>query len=112
MLSQPAVIAVVDDDPGARDGVAALLRSLGYLTEQYRSAEEFIEAAMRTQASCLVLDIQLDGMSGVELARYLSRFGFAFPIIFMTGSDSDVQHREAMHVGHVAYLRKPFPADR
>lgn len=112
MMSQPAVIAVVDDDPVNRAAMASLLSALGYRPELYSSAEEFIDAAMRTEASCLVLDIQLTGMSGVELGRYLSTFGFAFPIIFMTGSDSGSLRRQALQIGHVAYLKKPFSADQ
>jgi FixJ family two-component response regulator len=112
MVSRPAKIAVIDDDCGNRAALASVLSALGYRTELYPSAEEFVDFALRTEASCLLLDIQLGGMSGVELGRYLARFGFAFPIIFMTGSDSEKLRRQALQVAHVAYLRKPFSADR
>jgi FixJ family two-component response regulator len=67
---------------------------------------------MTTEASCLVVDIQLGDISGVELGEHLSATGFEFPIISMTGSEEETHRRQAMDFGCVAYLHKPFPADR
>src|SRR4051794_8027750 len=108
MEKQRIALAIVDDDPGMRDSLEDLLSIHGYRTEVYSSAEEFIRAAITTEASCIVIDIQLGDISGVELARHLSATGFTFPIIFVTGSLEERHRRQALDVGCVAYLQKPF----
>jgi FixJ family two-component response regulator len=110
MEKQRIVIAIVEDDPGVRGSLEELLSTFEYRTELYSSAEEFVRAAITTEASCIVIDIQLGDTSGVELARHLSATGFTFPIIFMTGSLEEKHRRQALDFGCVAYLRKPFPA--
>jgi len=110
MENQRIVIAIVDDDPGMRDCLEELISTFGYRAEVYSSAEEFVRAAITTEASCIVIDIQLGDTSGVELAHRLSATGFTFPIIFMTGSLEERHRRQALDFGCVAYLRKPFPA--
>jgi len=112
MAAERNVIAVLDDDPALRLALGDLLSLSGYRTELYASAEEFITAAKTTEASCLVVDIQLGKVSGVELGRQLSRAGFTFPIVFMTGSQDEGFRRQAMDLGCVAYLHKPFPKAR
>ena len=112
MAAQPDVIAIIDDDSGMRVGLRNMLSSFGYRTELYASAEEFIDIAMKSEASCLVVDVQLGEISGLELARYLSNFGLAFPVIFMSGSDDENLRRQGLGLGCVAYLRKPFSTDR
>jgi FixJ family two-component response regulator len=104
------VVAIIDDDPAMRQSLERMLSAFGYRTEIYGSAEEFVRAAITTEAACLVVDIQLGDISGVELGRHLSATGFEFPIIFMTGSVEEVHRRQAMDHGCVAYLQKPFPA--
>jgi FixJ family two-component response regulator len=102
------VILVVDDDPGFLKGIARLLKHHGYDTEVFDSAERFLERAVPSRASCIVLDIHLDGMSGIELRRRLTSPGCP-PVIFMTGNDKESTHKEALEAGCIAYLRKPFP---
>jgi FixJ family two-component response regulator len=111
MATQRIIVAVVDDDFALRKATATLLSALGYCTELFASGEAFLDAAMRSEASCLIVDIQLGDISGVELGHQLAATGFKFPIIFMTASDDDTIRRRAMQLGCVAYLRKPFPAD-
>jgi FixJ family two-component response regulator len=106
------VIAVVDDDPLVRKAMGGLLSSLGYRAELYASAAEFIAAALTTEASCLLLDVQLGAMTGIELARHLISTGFSFPTIFMTGSRNESYQRDGISLGCVDYLHKPFPASR
>jgi len=106
------VIAIIDDDRAVRDGMADLVAALGYRTEVYSSAEEFIEAAMKSEASCLLVDIQLGDITGVELARQLLVMGLTFPVIFMTGSQDAMFQKQATEIGCVAYLLKPFPANQ
>ena len=107
-----SVIAVVDDDAGVRCALENLLSAYGYRAELFASAECFLNAAATSEATCLVIDIQLGDISGVELGRQLSAAGFKFPVIFMTGSDDDMIRMQAMDFGCVAFLRKPFPACR
>jgi FixJ family two-component response regulator len=112
MAGQQRVIAIIDDDPGIRKSLETLLAVHRYGVEAYSSAEEFINSAIVTEASCLIVDIQLGDISGIELGRHLSGSGFAFPIIFITGSEDEMLRRQAMDFGCVAYLRKPFPMAR
>ena len=102
------VIAVVEDDAGIRDALERLLTSWGYGVELYGSAEEFIGAAISSVAACLLVDIQLGDISGVELGRHLLSNGLTFPIIFMTGSQDEIVRRQALDFGCIAYLLKPL----
>ena len=106
-MSQEIVIAIVDDDAGVRGALEVLLKHWTYRVELYGSAEEFIRAAASSSASCLLVDIQLGDISGVELGRHLATDGFEFPIIFMTGSRDESIRRQATDFGCAAYLLKP-----
>lgn len=110
MATSRNVVAIVDDDPEIRQALESMLSAFGYRTELYASAEEFVRAAITSEADCLLVDIQLGDLSGIELGRHLSATGFAYPIIFMTGSDEETFRRQALDQGCVAYLQKPFPA--
>jgi FixJ family two-component response regulator len=111
-MAQRNVIAVMDDDEGVRDATGALLSAFGYCTELFASAEEFLSAALTSKAKCLVVDIQLGEVSGLDLGRQLAATGFKLPIIFMTGSKDERLRRQALDLGCVALLHKPFPAER
>jgi FixJ family two-component response regulator len=104
------VVAVVDDDPGMLRAMRELLWALDYDTELYVSAETFISFATGSKAVCLLVDIQLGGMSGIELRRRLAAAGCGTPVIFMTGSVSEALREQALAAGCVALLQKPFPA--
>ena len=108
MLTAKKVIAVIDDDEIMLEALEQLLASLGYQTELYESAEAFIEAAPKSEAACLLVDIHLGDISGIELGRQLSGMDFTFPIIFMTGSDDNFVRKQAMELGCIAFLQKPF----
>jgi FixJ family two-component response regulator len=110
MLKQEHTIAVVDDDPEMRSAMAVLLSAYGYRAETFDSAETFLTCASTCKAMCLIIDIQLGDISGVELANQLAADGFKYPIIFMTGLDDEPIRRQANAAGCVAFLRKPFPA--
>ena len=107
MAMREHTIAVVDDDPRVCKALARLLTVLGYRVELFDSAEEFLKAAAASRAACLIVDVQLGGVSGLELARRLSAAGFEFPIVFMTGSDDRSIRWECMALGCVAFLQKP-----
>jgi CheY-like chemotaxis protein len=112
VTKRPPVIAIIDDDPDILEALDLGLSSRGYRPALFASAEEFLSAATTSEAACLVVDVQLGGISGVELARQLSASGCTFPIIFMTGSRDERYRRQAMDIGCVAFLLKPFPEDR
>jgi FixJ family two-component response regulator len=107
MLASP-VVAIIDDDGSVRHAVARLVSSEGYRTEVYTSAEDFIDQVMDSEASCLLSDVHMKELSGVELARHLSCLGLVLPVILMTGSDDQTLRKEAMELGCIAYLRKPL----
>jgi FixJ family two-component response regulator len=111
MAMRRIVVAVVDDNLAIRKAMARLLSASGYCTELFASGEAFLDAAARSRASCLIVDIQLGDISGVELGRQLATTGFTIPIIFMTAADDETLRSGAAQLGCVAYLRKPFPAD-
>jgi FixJ family two-component response regulator len=110
MTNCEMTVAVIDDDPEMRASMACLLSAYGYCPETFDSAETFLTCASTSKATCLVVDIQLGDISGVELAHQLAAEGFSYPIIFMTGLDDEVIRRQALAAGGVAFLRKPFPA--
>lgn len=104
------IIAVIDDHPEIRASLEALLSAYGYDVETFDSAETFLACASTCRAFCLIVDIHLGDVTGVELARQLAADGFKFPIIFVTGHRDGCVERQAFAVGGVAFLYKPFPA--
>jgi CheY-like chemotaxis protein len=105
MLDQP--IVVVEDDAGMSKAIERLLRAAGFQPVSFVSAEELLQTEAADSAACLVLDIHLPGLSGLELARLLIGSGRAKPIIFITGQDEAPLRDEARRLG-CAYFRKPF----
>ena len=103
------VIAVVDDDPEMRAAMASLLSAYGYGAETFDSAETFLTCASTSKATCLVVDIQLGDVSGVELAHQLTADGFAYPIIFMTTRSFAL--RRPQRVGSLFFTSR-FPPKR
>lgn len=100
-------IAVVDDDESFRRSLERLLRALGYETSLYSSAEAFLAPAQHPTPDCLVLDIHLGGMSGLDLQRRLRELGSTAPVVFVTANDTPIGRAEAERVGCSAYLLKP-----
>jgi FixJ family two-component response regulator len=103
-------VAVVDDDAGMRAATQDLLNSNGLHTRDFSSAEQFLRSKLGCQAECLVLDLQLPGMTGLELQRELQARGLSIPAIFATAEDdADWQlQTQILQAGAVAVLRKPF----
>jgi len=111
MVSQTQIVAVVEDDASMMTGIERLLWANGFGTEAYTSAEAYLDRAAASKASCLVIDIHLGEISGIELRRRLAASGSTQAVIFMTAVDTENTRKEAMAAGCVAYLRKPFPAN-
>ena len=101
------VIAIVEDDNFVREATNALLSSYGYRTEQYESAEDFIECLALSEAACLVSDVHLEGLSGIEMGRHLCEIGYTVPIIFVTGAHDEALRRQAKELGCIGYFAKP-----
>jgi FixJ family two-component response regulator len=107
MPGQYQSIAVVEDDAGMKKAIERLLRAAGFQPVSFASAEELLQTEAAESAVCLVLDIHLPGLSGLELRRILVASGRAKPIIFITGQDEPSLRDEAQRLG-CAYFRKPF----
>jgi len=107
-----SVVAVIDDEDTVREAIAALVASKGYRTEVYASAEEFITHVAQSEAACLVVDVHLGDLTGIELGRHLDSLGYTFPMIFVTGSDDHGLQKQAVELGCMAYLRKPIASGR
>jgi FixJ family two-component response regulator len=103
------VISIVDDDDSVRESLARLVRSVGFSVMVFGSAEEFLTSGQGRNADCLILDIRMPGMSGLELQRELLAGDRSLPLIFITahGSDPEVRAR-ALGAGAVDYLIKPL----
>lgn len=101
-------IFIVDDDSAVRDALKLLLRSVGQAVETYGSAQEFLDAYGEDRPGCLVLDIRMPGMSGLELQQKLNERHSILPIIFITGHGDVPMAVEAMQAGAVDFIQKPF----
>ena len=108
MSREPITVYVVDDDDSIRMALERLLRSAGYHARTFESAEEFLEFAPKPDEGCLVLDIHLPKMTGLDLQEELVSRGAKYAIIFMTAFHNPRWQKRAKKMGAVAYLRKPF----
>jgi FixJ family two-component response regulator len=104
----PRTIGIVEDDPSMLRATEALLDAHGFATVSFASAEEFLARGIAYQFDCLVLDIHLSGMSGIELHTRLKALGRNPPVIFMTAVENEGLWREALKTGCVSCLRKPL----
>ena len=102
------VISIVDDDQSMRDATSALVRSLGFATATFASAEDFLESARVDDTSCLITDVQMPGLSGVELQSRLIAQGRHMPIIGVTAHPEESIRTQMMEAGAVGFLSKPF----
>jgi FixJ family two-component response regulator len=108
-MRQPdAVIAIVDDDPSAREGLESLIRSAGWRVETFASAQEFLARPPTEVLNCLILDLQLPGLSGLDLQKRMAEVGLEIPIVFLTGHGNIPASVQAMKAGAVEFLTKPF----
>ncbi len=105
----PPLIAVVDDDASVRESLESLIRSSGYSVKLFASAEEFLNSPGLHETNCLILDVRLPGMDGIDLHRHLLAKHYKVPVIFITAHASDEHTRSrALRNGAVDYLIKPF----
>lgn len=109
--SSGSVVALVENDEGLRQALQRMLEISGFTTETFDSAEALLAVDGAVRARCLVLDVQLPGMSGFDLHRCLEVHGRSRPVIFITAFDSAATRARAAASGAVAYLPKPFPVE-
>src|SRR5438876_1729772 len=102
------LIYVVDDDASVREALGSLIRSAGLEVETFASAQEFLACSRADVPSCLVLDVQLPGLSGLDLQRELAKAGVHIPIIFLTGHGDIPTSVRAIKAGALEFLTKPF----
>ncbi len=102
------VVYVVDDDPSIRDALDSLIRSVGFRAQTFASAQDFLKSTRPDAPGCLVLDVRLPGLSGLDLQRELARVDIRIPIIFITGHGDIPMSVSAMKGGAVEFLTKPF----
>lgn len=107
MPSRPLVV-VIDDDLSVRESLPDLLMQCGFAATAFASADAFLASSVMAQTSCLILDIAMPGMSGVELTRELARQGQAIPVIFITGGGDESDRPRLLQEGVVECLFKPF----
>jgi len=108
MSEQRPVVYVVDDDPAIRSLLIKLVKSIGLPVEAFASSQEFLSSARPEGPACLVLDVRLPGLSGLELQERLVQSGVDIPVIFITGFGNIPQSVRAMKAGAVDFLEKPF----
>jgi FixJ family two-component response regulator len=107
-LPQVPVISIIDDDASVRVATNRLVRSLGYIARTFASAEEFLASSQANDTSCMIADVQMPGMSGIELQSHLLAQGRRLPIIFITAFPEESARTKALNAGAVCFLTKPF----
>ncbi len=102
------LISVIDDDESVRRTTSRLIESFGFLAAAFESAESFLSSGHLNDTSCLIVDVQMPGMNGLQLQSQLAAAGCSIPIIFITAHDDKESRRRAMQAGAIAFLGKPF----
>ncbi len=107
-MSKTLLVSVVEDDRFFRESMGRLMRSLGYTAEAFPSAADFLASPRLSETACLIADVNMPAMTGVELHKHLVDAGHAIPTILVTAYPNDVDRVRAMNDGVVCYLRKPI----
>ena len=108
MTQAETLVFVIDDDQSVRESLESLLRSVGHAVQSFRSAQEFLSRGRPNVPGCLVLDVRMPGLSGLDLQAELSRAGIRIPVIFLTGHGDIPMSVRAMKAGAVEFFTKPF----
>ena len=110
-VEDPFLICVVDDDISIREALEGLINAFGFRTEAFGSAEDFLRIARLSDIRCLVLDVRLGGMDGLELQARLQKSGWSIPVIFISSHNDPKTRARALDAGAVGFLSKPFDRD-
>ena len=108
--AEPPLVAIVDDDASVRRSTGRLIRSFGYRAEEFASGEEFLASSAAARTACLVLDVRMPEMDGLDVQRQLTARQLHVPVVFISGRASDDEERRARAAGAVDFLRKPIAA--
>lgn len=111
-MKEVPIISVVDDDASMRTATARLLKSFGFSAHAFASAQEFLLSPRSMETSCLIADVEMPGMNGVELQEHLIAHGHSTPMIFITAFPEDRIRERVMRAGAVDFLSKPFDEPR
>jgi FixJ family two-component response regulator len=109
-LSTPSIISVVDDDASVRAAMSNLLTSRGYVVNTFASAEEFLRSPQINGTSCVIADVQMSAMNGLELLASMRTRGYEAPFIFITAFPDEGIRARALKAGAICFLAKPFTA--
>ena len=110
-MANSPMISIVDDDKSIREAAKRLVRSLGFESATFASAEEFLESGRLCDTACLITDVQMSGMSGVDLQSHLRQNGHRTPVIFVTAFPDETTRERALGGGAIGFLSKPFSED-
>lgn len=102
------MVAIVDDDESVRSALQGLMKAVGLPARSFASAEEFLESGQHPETGCLIADIRMPGMSGLQLQATLNANGCRIPIIFITAHDDEKMRMQALRAGAVEFVAKPF----
>jgi FixJ family two-component response regulator len=106
------MISIIDDDPSVREATDELMTSLGYRAATFASAEDFLQSDRMNDTSCLITDVQMPGLSGIELQNVLIARGNTTPMIFVTAFPEERIRKRALESGAIGFLSKPFDEER
>ena len=110
-MPRKSVIAIVDDDHSVREALTSLVRSLGYVAVAFECAENLLKSRRRRNVSCVIADVQMPGMTGIELHNRLVSSGEPIPTILITAFPDERSRERALQAGVIGYLAKPFSED-
>ena len=105
------LISIVDDDESVREALKSLIDSVGFRSQPFRSGEEFLSSPYVSQTACLITDVRMPGMSGLELQERLNAAHSSIPVVFISAHDDDDARARGLRAGAVAFLQKPFSED-
>jgi FixJ family two-component response regulator len=107
-MSQTQLVSIVDDDPLAREGIRELVESLGYRALAFVSAQDFLQSGAIATTGCLITDLQMPGLSGLDLQEHLQAQGYHTPVILITAYPNEKHRSRAIGAGAIGFLSKPF----
>jgi FixJ family two-component response regulator len=107
-MSENTLISIVDDDAAARDGIRELVESLDYRAVTFSSAEDFLNSSVVEETTCLITDVQMPGLNGLELQETLQSRGYSIPVILITAYANEKHRTRAFDNGAIGFLSKPF----
>ena len=103
-----AMVSIIDDDPLAREGIRELVESLGYKARAFVSAQDFLQSGAIATTACVITDLQMPGLNGLELQEGLRARGYHTPVILITAYPNEKHRSRAMNAGAIGFLSKPF----